>query len=53
MSRNAIHGMEWVEGSSLLFGEPLRSYRKGRICATKDCGTYLSRYNPNAYCSIH
>lgn len=25
----------------------------GRICASKDCGTILSRYNEGTLCSIH
>lgn len=26
---------------------------KDRVCAHKGCGTILSRYNPEKYCSLH
>jgi hypothetical protein len=53
MRRNSIDCVEWVGASHVIIGEPLRSYRKGRICAKEGCGTHLSRYNPKPRCSIH
>lgn len=29
------------------------SYGEGRVCATPDCTTQLSRYNRNDHCSLH
>ena len=31
----------------------VRSFGKARTCATEDCETRLSRYNPDSYCSVH
>jgi len=53
MSIVKIDGSEWISGSGLLHGTPSRTYRRGRICATPDCGTLLSRYNPTHRCSLH
>jgi hypothetical protein len=51
--RNSLDGIEWVGASRLVSGDPLHTYRLGRICATSVCRTYLSRYNPTSRCSIH
>jgi hypothetical protein len=32
---------------------PSRAYPVGRICATPDCNTQLSIYNPDRHCSVH
>jgi hypothetical protein len=31
----------------------VRSFGAERTCAADDCGTRLSRYNPDSYCSVH
>jgi hypothetical protein len=31
----------------------VRSFGKSRVCAAEGCETRLSRYNPDAYCSVH
>ena len=31
----------------------VRSFGAARTCAASDCGTRLSRYNPDVYCSLH
>jgi len=31
----------------------VRSFGKARVCAAEGCETKLSRYNPDAYCSVH
>ncbi|HEU4397512.1 MAG TPA: hypothetical protein VFU54_06715 [Actinomycetota bacterium] len=31
----------------------VRSFGKARVCAADGCETKLSRYNPDAYCSVH
>jgi hypothetical protein len=31
----------------------VRSFGLARTCAADDCGTRLSRYNPDVYCSVH
>jgi hypothetical protein len=31
----------------------VRSFGAERICAAEGCGTQLSRYNPDTYCSTH
>jgi hypothetical protein len=31
----------------------VRSFGKARTCASEDCGTLLSRYNPDSFCSVH
>lgn len=34
-------------------GTPPPTYPKGRVCAEPGCGTILTRYNPDPYCSVH
>jgi hypothetical protein len=31
----------------------VRSFGSARTCAADGCGTRLSRYNPDSYCSVH
>ncbi len=31
----------------------VRSFGASRTCAAEGCGTKLSRYNPDVYCSVH
>jgi hypothetical protein len=31
----------------------VRSFGAARTCAADDCGTRLSRYNPDSFCSVH
>jgi hypothetical protein len=31
----------------------VRSFGAARVCAADGCGTQLSRYNPDSYCSVH
>ena len=31
----------------------VRSCGAARVCQTDGCGVVLSRYNPDAYCSVH
>ncbi len=31
----------------------VRSFGAARTCAADGCGTRLSRYNPDSYCSVH
>jgi hypothetical protein len=31
----------------------VRSFGDERVCAADGCGTKLSRYNPDSYCSVH
>jgi hypothetical protein len=31
----------------------VRSFGSARTCAADGCGTKLSRYNPDSYCSVH
>lgn len=33
--------------------QPPRTYKKGRVCADRDCDTRLSIYNESRYCSLH
>jgi hypothetical protein len=34
--------------------DPLvRSFGAARTCAADECGTRLSRYNPDSFCSVH
>jgi len=40
-------------GSTILYGRPLRTYGKGRVCAHNGCDTIVSLYNPLKYCSLH
>jgi hypothetical protein len=47
------YGSRRVVGSDLIHGNPLRTYRQGRTCMVEGCPTRLSRYNPNARCSLH
>jgi hypothetical protein len=53
MRRTTTSGIDWVSGSQLVSGQPVHTYRKGRICVTPGCRTQLSRYNPTRCCSIH
>jgi hypothetical protein len=32
---------------------PIRTFGAARICAADACEVRLSRYNPDAYCSLH
>jgi hypothetical protein len=32
---------------------PIRTFGAARICAADSCEVQLSRYNPDAYCSLH
>jgi hypothetical protein len=31
----------------------VRSFGAARTCAAEGCGTRLSRYNPDSFCSVH
>jgi hypothetical protein len=31
----------------------VRSFGRARTCAADGCGTRLSRYNPDTFCSVH
>jgi hypothetical protein len=37
-------------GSSV---KPARNYGIGRVCASSNCDTRLSRYNSSEHCAIH
>lgn len=32
---------------------PIRTFGAERVCAADACDVRLSRYNPDAYCSLH
>lgn len=49
-----------VSEDDVTFGErlggaarPVRSFGIGRVCKNPACKTWLSRYNPGEYCSVH
>jgi len=46
-----IEGSVGAEG--IHSGEPSKTFKSGRICATPDCRTVLSIYNSGNYCSLH
>jgi hypothetical protein len=51
--RTSVDGFQSITVMSLIHGQPSRTYGQGRVCASPDCGTWLSMYNPVNKCSIH
>ena len=45
----AVHGKKAMAAAD----QRPRSYGAGRVCATQDCNTVLSSYNPSAVCCLH
>jgi hypothetical protein len=41
-----------MAGTDAVRGRPVRSYGRGRRCATEGCGTRLSLYNPKERCAL-
>ena len=39
--------------SSLVNGDGVRRFEKGRRCTAEGCDTVLSRYNPSPTCATH
>jgi hypothetical protein len=53
MNGNLFHGSKSVRITELTHGRPTPTYGGGRVCAAAGCGTHLSLYNPQVWCSIH